>query len=690
VELRDWALGLLEGGSLADKLRPLDAPTDRQPGAGLGAPATPARDSTLPISTMGEIPDLRPSALADPRARGLLLHSFANHELLAIELMALALLRFPGAGPAFRRGTAAVIGEEQRHLRMYVGRMRALGVELGDAPLNGFFWRALREVDSPEAFAARMGLVLEQANLDWCARWAARLRALGDGPSAALVDQVRLDEIGHVRHALGVVRRGLGPDEALWAGFQRLVAEPVGAGRARGPAADGEPFDREGRRAAGLPDDFIDQVEVLGRSRGRLPDLWCFRGGAEAAAADPRPGRTAPAAEREVEADLAWVPGLLARPGDLLLAPEAPAPDWRAHLAAAGLPTPEAALGVGALAGRRLGALRPWAWDPHTRALLDGLGPAPPAVEARVLDKGWWAPRLAALWAAAAAAAPGATWDPAALPRVARDLGAARDALRDVGLPAVVKPAFGAAGRGALRIFTEAEAEAALPRLRRLAEGPGGATVSAWLPRRADLSVHGDVSAGGAVQVRGLVRFLVDARGAYLGALPARPTLGLDPALRRRWAGDGRDPGWLGRVAEAVGSAAGQLLADEGYVGPFGVDALFAEHPDQGLLLVPAVEVNARLTMGRVALGLGPRLSPRAAAAWVQVPPRPGAPLEAPARDAAGRLLDGVVWTTDPRRARRLATALVVAPTVEGLRARLHEVGGPTDWLGGAGGADGP
>ena len=40
-----------------------------------------------------------------------MLHFFANHELLAIELIALALLRFPDADPGWRRGLAAILGQ---------------------------------------------------------------------------------------------------------------------------------------------------------------------------------------------------------------------------------------------------------------------------------------------------------------------------------------------------------------------------------------------------------------------------------------------------------------------------------------------------------------------------------------------------------------------------------------------------
>lgn len=77
--------------------------------------------------------------LADDRARGLVLHFFANHELLALELMALALLKWPEAPDGFRSGLVQTMIEEQNHMRLYLERMRDLKVQFGEAPLNAFF-----------------------------------------------------------------------------------------------------------------------------------------------------------------------------------------------------------------------------------------------------------------------------------------------------------------------------------------------------------------------------------------------------------------------------------------------------------------------------------------------------------------------------------------------------------------------
>ena len=58
-----------------------------------------------------------PRSFAAEHSRAQALHFFANHELLAIELMALCLLKFPNAPIPFQKGLVHTITEEQEHLR---------------------------------------------------------------------------------------------------------------------------------------------------------------------------------------------------------------------------------------------------------------------------------------------------------------------------------------------------------------------------------------------------------------------------------------------------------------------------------------------------------------------------------------------------------------------------------------------
>ena len=105
MELRELAEQVLFSTTLEQKLQcPLNI-TDQRPGTALIAPATPGRPVQLSFKSRGSGQGEFPGAhrLENEVERGRLLHFFANHELLATELMALALLKFPDAPAAFRR-----------------------------------------------------------------------------------------------------------------------------------------------------------------------------------------------------------------------------------------------------------------------------------------------------------------------------------------------------------------------------------------------------------------------------------------------------------------------------------------------------------------------------------------------------------------------------------------------------------
>ena len=100
----------------------------------------------------------------DPRQRARILHSFANHELQAVELFAWALLAFPKAPADYRSGLLEILGEEQRHTRMYIARLRKMGGELGDYPVSSYFWNKTPELTTPLRFVCAMALTFENAN----------------------------------------------------------------------------------------------------------------------------------------------------------------------------------------------------------------------------------------------------------------------------------------------------------------------------------------------------------------------------------------------------------------------------------------------------------------------------------------------------------------------------------------------
>ena len=722
TRLRSFAERILCAETLAEKLLPPGAFLDLDPGpALLHAPAAPGRPAALRLDRAPDARAAMPAEgrLCEPGQRGRLLHAFANHELLALELFALALLRFPDAPAPFRLGLGRVMAEEQAHLRGYLARMQALGVSFGDEAPSAFFWTSLAPARTLPELVAGLSLTFEQANLDFAAHFAGLLRRLGDEETAGLLERVLADEVGHVHHGLTWFERWREPSRPLWEAWVAALPPPLVPRRARGR---GE-LQREARRQAGLPDEFVRRLALAGESTGRTPVVHAFLPGFEHELA----GEPLSRAAQEVARDQGALPLFLARTGDVVVVPAAPDPAWLEALAAAGVTLPELVVGdlsqaARALAGRPLSGLAPWGWGPSVRA---GLGPLfaqvrpgpgawlPDEAHARALPelaaKPWAAERLAGLLAAHP------EWAPVVGERAPEEVGVlSRDeeavraaALRitSAGRWAVLKAPWGTSGRGALRLPGPPD-PAQVAWIRRTLAGQGALLVEPWLERVADLSVQLDVQGEDQVRLTGVTRFLADRRGQYAGHVIGPHTAGLEAQALRLLAerAPGRPSGL--EVLKSVARAVGRDLARAGHRGPAGVDALLHREPggrdardgDPGgcdprgaLRLRPLVEVNPRTTMGRVALALGERVAPGRVGLWLHVPaPRARKAGHASLQDLAcaaratlpirlegqpPRLVTGALCTNDPAAARVVLGLLVVDRDLEACQAGLARLG---------------
>jgi uncharacterized ferritin-like protein (DUF455 family) len=209
MELRDFAEQVLFATTLEDKLWPPKEITDERPGPAILPPQTPGRPARLQFKGRDSKTTSFPGVhrLDRESERGRLLHFFVNHELLATELMALVLLRFPDAPAAFRRGVLQTLKEEQEHTRLYLERMSACGIQFGELPVSGYFWRAVSKMETPMDYVAGLSLTFEQANLDFARHFARGFAAVGDDLTAQLLDRIYRDEIAHVAYGLKWFRR---------------------------------------------------------------------------------------------------------------------------------------------------------------------------------------------------------------------------------------------------------------------------------------------------------------------------------------------------------------------------------------------------------------------------------------------------------------------------------------------------
>ena len=216
MELHEFAERVLCATTLEEKLQCPGVITDEQPGPPQVAPAAPGRPAELRFKLTGtgrgDFPGTR--HLEQERERGRLLHFFANHELLATELMALVLLRFPEAPAAFRKGVLQTLKDEQQHTRLYLERMQACGIHFGELPVSGYFWRMVSPMENPMDYVASLCLTFEQANLDFARHFADRFTAVGDTDTARLLEKIYRDEIGHVAYGLKWFRRWKNPSES--------------------------------------------------------------------------------------------------------------------------------------------------------------------------------------------------------------------------------------------------------------------------------------------------------------------------------------------------------------------------------------------------------------------------------------------------------------------------------------------
>jgi len=256
MEIRDFARTVLETEDLAVKLAPpREELTDEVPGPAYRAEA-PGRPANLRFAPRSKADTPSIEGMHDPAQQPRILHGFANHELQATELFAWALLAFPEAPPAFRRGLLHILEDEQRHTRMYIARVEDHGHRFGDFPVNGYFWKKSPYLQSPLDFICAMSLTFENANLDHTVDAAEAARRVGDPKTALVIDQVHKDEIEHVRFGWTWLQVFKQEDVSSWDAWKSHLAFPLIPERARG-----KNFHPAGREAAGLDAEFIRRLE---------------------------------------------------------------------------------------------------------------------------------------------------------------------------------------------------------------------------------------------------------------------------------------------------------------------------------------------------------------------------------------------------------------------------------------------
>ena len=239
------AAGALNRHALLSEPAPLPAAAGR-----------PEKPALVPPSA------LKTRSVHTTEGRAALLHALAHIEFNAINLALDVIWRFNAMPRAFYLDWLGVAREEALHFGLLRDRLQALGYDYGDFPAHNGLWEMAAKTSGD--LLARLALVprtLEARGLDAAPPIRQKLASAGDAQSAAVLDIILNDEIGHVaigNHWYRYVcqARGLDPEHAYGALAQRYDAP-----RARGP------FNLEARQKAGFtPGELSRLTQAMPRS----------------------------------------------------------------------------------------------------------------------------------------------------------------------------------------------------------------------------------------------------------------------------------------------------------------------------------------------------------------------------------------------------------------------------------------
>jgi uncharacterized ferritin-like protein (DUF455 family) len=622
MELREFAERVLFATTLEEKLlRPTDI-TDENPGTAIVTPNAPGRPTELEFKITGTARDSFPGTknLEQSRERGHLLHFFANHELLATELMALVLLKFPDAPAAFRKGLLQTLKDEQKHTQLYLARMKECGIHFGELPVSGYFWRSVSPMENPLDYVSSLCLTFEQANLDFARHYAKNFAQVGDDATSKLLEKIYRDEIGHVAYGLKWFRRWKNPGESDWDAFCRQLKFPLSPQRAKGIT-----LNVEGRRAAGLDPQFIAALDVFSQSKGRTPNVFVFNPFAEGRIAE---GKTFNPTKHQAQLarDLENLPQFLCRQDDLVLVNEKPSVEFLSGIKQAGFPLPEFVelAQTKNLAARKLGSLRPWAWSPDSVELFAPLfknlnTEKRTATEsfnpqiAKFYSKSWSADFLRKIISENPQSAirnPQLNWLCSE-----NEIGVAVNSL-DEALTAiskirarghrkiVVKESFGVAGSNAMRLFESEILETQLRWLKNAFAQKRELVVEPWLERVADFSVQLEITERG-LKLCGFTGLVNDARGQFVANFAESHFHKRIPAkIISQFSAQTNISGKLLELYHAIFARLEMELRETKFSGAIGIDAFVYRAANGEVKLKPIVEINPRYTMGRVLVEL--------------------------------------------------------------------------------------
>lgn len=226
-------------------------PSNDQPKP-IGEPGHPGNLELVPPA---KVPKRR---LGTPVGLAIMIHAITHIEFNAINLAWDAVYRFRNLPKQFYSDWITVAAEEAHHFELLRKRLSAFGYDYGDWPAHNGLWEmAVLTATDPLMRMALVPRILEARGLDVTPGIILRLRHIGDEQTAAILEIILRDEIGHV--AIGsrwfkylCQQRGLDAERT----FRELIIQHF-SGQVTGP------FHYEARQQAGFTADELRTLESI-------------------------------------------------------------------------------------------------------------------------------------------------------------------------------------------------------------------------------------------------------------------------------------------------------------------------------------------------------------------------------------------------------------------------------------------
>lgn len=326
----------------------------------------------------------------------------------------------------------------------------------------------------------------------------------------------------------------------------------------------------------------------------------------------------------------------LAEDGDLIWTPEPVAEDFWHSLARQGLPRVRGVVDLSS-AARNVDEVVPWGWSARTRAISGAIAQPSDSSVRQGNSREWSFAMEHELRVAPFGAA--------RLERMEDLAEAVRRSASEFGEPVVdhawvIKANFGMAARERLLGRGLAFAPAQRTWLSRRLDSDGAVYFEPWLQRCAEVGIQWTLPppGQGRPKLEGVTPLLCDPQGGYRGS-----EFSLDTSVPNEWQ----------RAVEVCEQVA-KRLQSLGYFGPLGIDAAIYEDATGTAHARPLQDINARFTMGRLALGFRRLLRSGECGVWRHERTAERTPL---ATDEAAREIDltpPLVGGTTPANGSRL------------------------------------